>query len=419
MKVTCPTLNLQYFRVVILYILVMVFCLFTCLSPVYALDAEQRRIIDSGARYFNVGEDPVCEASSGSTELVGSDNREKVWNFLIGKGLSPPQAAGVMGNLQLESGYDPFNQENGRPWPTAGWGLAQWTGGRRDTLSEAVIAELGPQFYIPTEEAGSMIGTPAEDQLLKFQLDFLFNESNGRVIEKGPTSGFTQPPLGTNEWEGLKTMNTVEEAVLYWEYNYERAGVPALGTRADYGNTVLTELGSVTGGTNPSSETTACEDGGGGSALVGSFAFPVDRHWYDDRPNEFTDPHHDYPAVDIGIPMGENVYSMTDGKIILAPNGTATGGCGFGLEIEAPDGVRYIYCHGSDGGSVDGARQGDEVKAGQLIMHNASTGNSDGPHLHLEIRVNGTSVCPQSLLVGIAQGSPPDVNSLPSSGCSY
>lgn len=186
--------------------------------------------------------------------LVGGDNAEKAWFFLLGKGLTPPQVAGILGNLAVESGFDPFNQENGKAWEDGGWGIAQWTGGRRNAIRDAVISELGVQYYVPTEEAGAMIGTADEDRLLLFQLEYLYNESNGRVIERGPNPAFPQPPNGTNEWEGLTTMNTVEEAMLYWEWNFERAGVPALGVRLDEANKLLAAFGS---NTNPG--TGACQ----------------------------------------------------------------------------------------------------------------------------------------------------------------
>jgi lysophospholipase L1-like esterase len=189
---------------------------------------------------------PTANCPSGAPScLVGGDNREKIWHYLIGRGLTPPQAAGIIGNLSVESSFDPFNQENSKAWEDGGWGIAQWTAGRRNTIRDVVIAELGAQFYVPTEEAGAMIGTADEDNLLFFQLEFLFSESNSRVIDRQPTSGFVQPPPGTNEWEGLKTMKTVEEAILYWEWNFERAGVPALGARLAAGNQAVSDLGSL------------------------------------------------------------------------------------------------------------------------------------------------------------------------------
>ena len=39
-------------------------------------------------------------------------NEQKIWNYLIGKGLSQAGAAGLMGNLYAESGLDPKNLQN-------------------------------------------------------------------------------------------------------------------------------------------------------------------------------------------------------------------------------------------------------------------------------------------------------------------
>lgn len=44
--------------------------------------------------------------------LTGKNVEEKIWNFLIGKGLSKAGAAGLMGNLFAESGLNPKNLQN-------------------------------------------------------------------------------------------------------------------------------------------------------------------------------------------------------------------------------------------------------------------------------------------------------------------
>ena len=149
--------------------------------------------------------DSVAAVCSGPG-LSGTDNEERAWNFFVGKGLKPEQAAGVMGNLKVESGFIPDNQENSKTWPSGGWGIAQWTGGRRLDLRDAVIAAGLPY----TEEQ-----TPANqiDALLAFELDYLYRESNGRKMRDDPSTG---------EWEGLTKTTTVKEAAEYWQWNFER-----------------------------------------------------------------------------------------------------------------------------------------------------------------------------------------------------
>lgn len=177
---------------------------------------------------------PSCVCTGSSTSLSGADNEEKSWNYLRAKGLTPEQAAGVMGNLKLESGFQPDNQENSQPWPNGGWGIAQWTAGRRDTLRDAVIAAGLP--YTNEQTPPDQI-----EALLAFQLDFLYNESNERTMRDDSS---------TKEWIGLTRVQTIEEAVIYWEYNFERAGVPALGQRLTFANDIFLLYGSrgVSGG---------------------------------------------------------------------------------------------------------------------------------------------------------------------------
>jgi murein DD-endopeptidase MepM/ murein hydrolase activator NlpD len=147
----------------------------------------------------------------------------------------------------------------------------------------------------------------------------------------------------------------------------------------------------------------------------GGYALPVDQKWFDSNPEWFSKPHHDYPAADIPVPLGTPVYSMTAGRVTAAPNEY---GYGEGVTILGDDGVQYDYGHGSDGGLI--VKAGDIVKAGQLIMHSASTGNSTGPHLHVDMKIGGVKHCPQSLLVALGKGltTLPTPQSLPTSGCS-
>jgi hypothetical protein len=79
-----------------------------------------------------------CCTSSGDgstpSGLVGNDHEEQTWNFFKQAGLSDAQVAGIMGNIQQESGFDPEEIEGGGRTKDpsgvgGGWGLIQWTPG--------------------------------------------------------------------------------------------------------------------------------------------------------------------------------------------------------------------------------------------------------------------------------------------------
>ena len=56
--------------------------------------------------------------------------------------------------------------------------------------------------------------------------------------------------------------------------------------------------------------------------------------------------------------------------------------------------ISTLYAHGT----TLFVKEGDTVKQGQVIMTSGSTGNSTGPHLHFEVRVNGKPVNPYPYL---------------------
>ncbi|MBL8160178.1 hypothetical protein JNJ66_07035 [Candidatus Saccharibacteria bacterium] len=189
---------------------------------------EYKREIQSNY-YDELDLNAPCSAQVGTTVLVGGDNVEMAWNFFIQNGLSPQQAAGIMGNLMVESHLVPDKQEVGQPWPRGGWGIAQWTGARRPPLAAAVQAAGLP--YTNAQTPANQI-TP----LLALQLDYLKNESISR-------KSITRPGAA-NEWEGIKQETTVEAAMIYWEKNFERAGKPMLGRRLDYANQIFAKYGN-------------------------------------------------------------------------------------------------------------------------------------------------------------------------------
>src|SRR5690606_3733608 len=116
----------------------------------------------------------------------------------------------------------------------------------------------------------------------------------------------------------------------------------------------------------------------------GDYALPLERRWYDEHPERFTKPHHDYPAADIPAPIDTPLYAVTNGVVVGTPT---SGKCGIGVVINGDDEAQYTYCHGRPG--TQAVTIGDRVTVGQHLLDSASTGNSTGPHLHFGIEAGG------------------------------
>lgn len=69
-------------------------------------------------------------------------------------------------------------------------------------------------------------------------------------------------------------------------------------------------------------------------------------------------------------------------------------GYGYLIIIDHANGVESYYGHCSK----LYADVGDEVTAGDVIAAVGSTGNSTGNHLHFEIRLNGSTINPESYI---------------------
>lgn len=99
----------------------------------------------------------------------------------------------------------------------------------------------------------------------------------------------------------------------------------------------------------------------------------------------------DHGAIDIagtGI-YGQPIYATRSGTVALAQsydNG------GYGIYVMIDHGDNYLSLYGHCSKIV--VSVGDYVTQGQVIGYVGSTGVSTGPHLHFEIRYNGTKVNP-------------------------
>ncbi len=96
-------------------------------------------------------------------------------------------------------------------------------------------------------------------------------------------------------------------------------------------------------------------------------------------------------GLDIAGPVGTALYATKAGTVIISQCGY-NGGYGCYIKLDHGGGVTSIYGHASQ----LLVSKGDSVAQGETIALMGSTGNSTGPHVHFEIRVNGKNQNPLS-----------------------
>lgn len=174
--------------------------------PVGALPDDYYKLFNEAVRFYDPFE--LATSCDSTTGLPGTDNIAIIYNYLVGKGLEDFQAAGVMGNMWGESGYQEQRLQgtpSGTKTPaesltsaqlSLGWGLVQWT--------------PASKMISPTQGAGK------DPNDINVQLDFLWDQLEGLPPVPEKAAG-----------DALKATTDVASATLAFEVEYERhAGPP-------------------------------------------------------------------------------------------------------------------------------------------------------------------------------------------------
>ena len=98
-----------------------------------------------------------------------------------------------------------------------------------------------------------------------------------------------------------------------------------------------------------------------------------------------------HSGIAIGVDEGTPVHAADGGVVVWSG---WMGGYGYAVVIDHGNGLSTLYGHNSEL-AVD---EGQSVAKGQVISYAGSTGNSTGPHVHFEVRVNGDPVDPMGYL---------------------
>lgn len=102
--------------------------------------------------------------------------------------------------------------------------------------------------------------------------------------------------------------------------------------------------------------------------------------------------HHFHSGIDLAAPEGTDVYSATDGTAFV---GYDPLGAGNFVSVTIDSRIRIVYCHLS----AFLVASGQQVTPGQLLGLVGATGLATGPHVHLQVDVDGVPVDPVTFLV--------------------
>ncbi|WP_062991891.1 phage tail tip lysozyme [Nocardia anaemiae] len=169
--------------------------------PAYTGNGGNRRNSTGPA---GLGRSASAQPISGGQRVTASE----IYKYLLSKGFTPAQAAGILGNMQVESGFDTgaYNPAEGAI------GLCQWEGGRRTNLEAFAAAQ----------------GKSVTDWHV--QVDFMMHELQG--TESGA-------------YGQIKSANSAGAAAAAFDQYYERSSGEARGQRVANANSIASNMASV------------------------------------------------------------------------------------------------------------------------------------------------------------------------------
>jgi murein DD-endopeptidase MepM/ murein hydrolase activator NlpD len=216
----------------------------------------------------------------------------------------------------------------------------------------------------------------------------------GQILKIPPTDGIYY------QWKVNDTIESVAEefktstdAII----NYPGNDIDLTNPKIDSGTWVMVPGGerefvqwlvpTIAKGASGTSSTSqsACA---GGAVGGGGFTWPADSHFLSG--NDYWSGH---LGIDIAAGEGATVYAADSGVVTMAQGGYNYG-YGNVIQIDHGNGYSTVYAHLS--AIFVGVCQ--SVSAGQQIATSGNTGNSQGAHLHFEVRQNGGFINPWFVL---------------------
>jgi murein DD-endopeptidase MepM/ murein hydrolase activator NlpD len=101
-----------------------------------------------------------------------------------------------------------------------------------------------------------------------------------------------------------------------------------------------------------------------------------------------------HPGIDIAVPEGTPIRAALGGTVIFTEPESASGGYGNYTCIDHGGGLSTCYAHQSS----FAVSAGEAVSQGDVIGYSGCTGYCLGPHVHFEVRINGSVTDPMGYL---------------------
>jgi murein DD-endopeptidase MepM/ murein hydrolase activator NlpD len=216
----------------------------------------------------------------------------------------------------------------------------------------------------------------------------------GMVLKIPPTDGIYYQWKENDTLEGVATEFRAEiDDILNFPGNDIDLAKPEIesgswvmvpGGEREFVQWLVPTIAKGASGTSPTNQS-ACA---GGAVGGGGFVWPADSHTLSG--NDYWPGH---LGIDIAAGEGAPVYAADSGVVTMA-----TGGYNYGygnvIQIDHGNGYSSVYAHLSN----IGVSVCQSVGAGQWIGGAGNTGNSQGAHLHFEVRQNGGFINPWFVL---------------------
>lgn len=305
----------------------------------------------------------VTDSIGGPVVLSGKTNFEKIASYFAGKGLKDIAIAGILANLQHESGLSPFRIQNqtkhtaghGTPPVGLGYGLAQFT---PSTKIKSALQATGHMEYFSTKYGGAISswssggtsvpeGVPEDvnDAFMGAQLDFLYNgELQSTKVypyrNMGGVMGLDYIQNSETIISALKNARNEKDAARIFVWIYERpkdkpgAAVVREKLATEMLPTVKKILAGDTsteegGAVDPLSSTTPVQEcldsasllsaGGSGSGSMSDFQATVKSFAWEDGRRNYTTPKPAYTeAIGSGLYKGGDPQGRDCGAFVSA-----------------------------------------------------------------------------------------------------